>query len=120
MAGECNAAVEPGAERKRQPLCTLPACSPDERPEDEVTVTFKAGSKVEHDVNWVSYVKESAGGFGAIGDAAMQLGDAHGGGSSIVSQALTYEVVCLVIAVCLALFIGCRKRGTRQRSELPR
>ena len=85
-----------------------------------MTVTFKAGSKVEHDVNWVSYVKESAGGFGAIGDAAMQLGDAHGGGSSIVSQALTYEVVCLVIAVCLALFIGCRKRGTRQRSELPR
>ena len=93
---------------------------PEERPEDEVTVTFKAGSKVEHDVNWVSYVKDSGGAFGAIGDAAMQLGDAHSG-SSIVYQSLTYEVVCLLGAVCLALYFGCRKRTSRQKgSELPR
>lgn len=60
---------------------------PEERPEDEVTVTFKSGSKIEHDVNWVSYVKESAAGgaFGAIGDAAMQI-EHNEHGVSIVSQ----------------------------------
>ena len=96
-----------------------PPCGrPEERPEDEVTVTFKAGSKVEQDVNWVSYVKESSVGFGAIGDAAMQLGDAHSG-SSIVVQSLTYEGVCLLLAVCLAVYSCFRRRSSRPKNELP-
>ena len=84
-----------------------------------MTVTFKAGSKVEHDVNWVSYVKDAGGSFGAIGDAAMQLDDAHKG-SSIIYQTMTYEGVCLLAVVCLTLYF-CR-RGARQNKEggLPR
>jgi len=90
---------------------------PDERPEDEVTVTFKAGSKVAHDVNWVSYVKESSSsGFGAIGDAAMQLGDAHSG-SAIVYQSLTYEAVCVLLAMFLAAYF-CRMRGGVRQKEI--
>ncbi|KAL1522977.1 hypothetical protein AB1Y20_017940 [Prymnesium parvum] len=91
---------------------------PEERPEDEVTVTFKSGSKMEHDMNWVSYVKESNGAFGAIGDAAMQLGDAHTG-SSIAIQSITYEVLCLLIAASLAVVFCCRRRASRSNELLP-
>ena len=77
---------------------------PDERPEDEVTVTFKAGSDVEADVNFVSYVKHATV-FGAVGDAAMQLE-----GSSIVAESITYEAICLVVAFSLALVFCCRRR----------
>lgn len=42
---------------------------PDDRPGDEVTVTFKAGSKVVHDSNWVSFIKESSM-FGALHGAS--------------------------------------------------
>ena len=67
------------------------------------------GSEVEDDVNFVSYVKESSV-FGAVGGAAMQLE-----GSSIVAEGLTYEAICLCLAITLVLVFCCRRSKAGMR-----
>ena len=74
----------------------------EEHPEDEVTVTFKAGSKVAHDMNWVSYVKESSM-FGAL-HGAMRLDEADS--PKIITHGLTFESICIVFALSLAALGG--------------
>mmetsp|Transcript_4235 Transcript_4235/g.7079 ORF Transcript_4235/g.7079 Transcript_4235/m.7079 type:complete len:225 (-) Transcript_4235:86-760(-) len=78
----------------------------DERPEDEVTVTFKAGSKVAPDMNWVSYVKESSM-FGAL-HGAMTLEEASS--PAVIVHVFTFESICIVFAVTLVLVFVCRGR----------
>ena len=90
----------------------------DAEPDDEVTVTFKGtpetGEKlrVDGDQSMMSYVKESATAFGAVGDAAMNLAGADG--QAVVSQGLTYSGVSLVFVVGLAFafVFGQRLRRT--------
>ena len=79
---------------------------PSERPEDEVTVAFKAGSKVVHDANWVSFVKESSM-FGALQGAA-KLDEAHS--PAVISHGLTFESICIVFALALSVVFICRRR----------
>lgn len=85
----------------------------DERPGDEVTVTFKAGSKVHQDANWVSYVKESSM-FGA-----MNLGKLEEANSpAIIAHGLTFESICIVFALSIALvFIFQRQCRARSRGR---
>ena len=82
---------------------------PEERPEDEVTVTFKAGSKVTHDANWVSFVKESSV-FGAIHGAIKPGSLDELESPSIISQGVTFESICLLFAVGVAVLFACRRR----------
>ena len=82
---------------------------PDERPEDEVTVTFKAGSKVMHDTNWVSFVKESSV-FGALHGAIKPGSLDELESPSIISQGVTFESICLLFAVGVTLIFACRRR----------
>eukprot|EP00965_Chrysotila_dentata_P200303 6179904-Pleurochrysis_carterae.AAC.2 len=67
IAGAQNVYMETmGVDEAKQYCNSNPKCKgftfngPHEHPEDEVTVAFKGGSKVAHDVNWISYVKESS------------------------------------------------------------
>lgn len=82
---------------------------PEERPEDEVTVTFKAGSKVTHDSNWVSFVKESSV-FGALHGAIKPGSLDELESPSIIAQGVTFESICLLFAVGVALLFACRRR----------
>lgn len=77
-----------------------------------MTVTFKAGSKVTHDVNWVSFVKESSmeSVFGALHGAIKPGSLDELESPSIIAQGITFESICLVFALGVALFFACRKR----------
>uniref|UniRef100_A0A7S2NRX2 Uncharacterized protein n=1 Tax=Haptolina brevifila TaxID=156173 RepID=A0A7S2NRX2_9EUKA len=94
----------------------------DAQPDDEVTVTFKGipepgdALKVDADPAMVSYIKETAA-LPAVGDAAMQLSGA--GGQAVLTQGLTYEVVCLILAVGLAVAFVCRFYGASRKPLLP-
>ena len=81
----------------------------EEHPEDEVTVTFKTGSKVTQDVNWVSFVKESSV-FGALHGAIKPGSLDELESPSIISQGLTFESICLAFALGVALLVACRRR----------
>lgn len=88
----------------------------DERPDDEVTVTFKGGTHTDPMPGFVSYVKETSV-FGAVGDAAMQL--EGGGASAIVAHGLTFQACCLVFALGIAVAYGVhRRRAGRGRQPL--
>ena len=66
---------------------------PETRPEDEVTVMFKGGNKVNHDALWVSYVKESSL-FGALNAAT---GSDDTSNPRIISQSITFNSIALAL-----------------------
>ena len=96
---------------------------PDE--EQEVTVTFKgegqAGEvlRVDPDPSMISYVKAAAadGVFGSVGDAAMQFAGASG--QAVVSQWMTFQSVCLLLAIGVAAFVGRRRIFGDNSAHLP-
>ena len=96
----------------------------DEDEEDEVTVTFKgameagATPKIDADMTMVSYIKEVAreGAFGSVGDAAMQLAGANS--QAVVAQGLTFEAVCLALAIGVAITFAARNRCRRSPGAL--
>ena len=106
-----------GASRRRQYCNSNARCKgfsfggDDERPGDEVTVTFKGGSHVHHDANWVSYVKDthSASVFGHLHGAMKSLDEAEA--PAVVTHALAFEGVCLLLAigVCAVFWRSRRK-----------
>ena len=74
------------------------------RPEDEVTLSFKAGSKVEASSDWVSYVKESSMFGGLHGARGAGLNELHEAGNpTVVTHALTFELICIIVAVALCV-----------------
>ncbi len=89
---------------------------PLESPDDEVTVTFKGlsddaprtGLRVEPDMETISYVKESATPFGAVGAAGTNQA------SAMTSQAFIFEGICIAFALGVALVFACRQRWQRQ------
>lgn len=87
----------------------------EERPDDEVTVTFKGGTHTDVMPGFVSYVKETSV-FGAVGDAAMQL--EGGGASAIVAHGLTFQACCIVFAVGLAVAYALHRRRAGRRQPL--
>lgn len=80
---------------------------PEEHPEDEVTVTFKDGSRIVHDPSWVSFVKESSM-FGGL-HGAMSLGEAQN--PAIISHSLTSSYICFGLALLLFVAFVCRSRA---------
>ena len=82
---------------------------PDERPDDEVTIMFKTGNKILHDVNWVSYVKETSI-FGMMhGSADTSTG---------IVQTLTFELACVLLAIIVLLRV--MYKLTRRKDTTPR
>jgi hypothetical protein len=76
----------------------------DERPEDEVTLSFKAGSKVEAASDWISYVKEESMFGGLHGARGAGLNELHEASSpTVVTHALTFELICIVLALSLCV-----------------
>ena len=91
--------------------------------EQEVTVTFKGtpeskALQVISDPSMASYIKAAAAEsiFGNIGDAAMQLTSADH--QSVVSQWLTFQVACILLAGGVGCVWICRQRlcGGRGRT----
>ena len=105
------------ASRRRQYCNSNPRCKgfsfggDDERPEDEVTVTFKGGSHVHHDAEWISYVKDShsASVFGHLHGAMKSLDEAEA--PAVVAHALVFEGAALLLAIGVcAVFWRTRRR----------
>ena len=88
----------------------------DERPDDEVTVTFKGGTHTDAMPGFVSYVKETSM-FGAVGDAAMQL--EGGQASALIAHGLTFQASCLVFALGILLVFVLRQRRASRQPLLP-
>ena len=86
---------------------------PETRPEDEVTVMFKGGNKVNHDALWVSYVKESSL-FGALNAAT---GSDDTSNPRIISQSITFNSIALAFACTLAGVVACQRRRRRRPSR---
>jgi len=86
---------------------------PETRPEDEVTVMFKGGNKVNHDALWVSYVKESSL-FGALNAAT---GSDDTSNPRIISQSITFNSIALGFACTLAGVVACQRRRRRRPSR---
>ena len=85
---------------------------PDERPQDDVTITFKAGSKIAHDAKWISYVKQDTTIFGHM-HAGMALDQASRPG--LVEHGITFESICIVFALVLVVVFMTRQTWKSRR-----
>ncbi len=85
---------------------------PTERPDDEVAVTFKAGSKIAYDSSWVSYVKSTPSVFGSLHAGLMLHQSGKGGG--LAELALTYSTISAVVALVFVAALLCSRLHTKR------
>jgi hypothetical protein len=91
---------------------------PVESPEDEVTVTFKGGEdgavlETQPDAESISYIKESATPFGAVGGAGLDASESH----AVATQVVTFEAICFAFVLGIAAVV-CRQRLRGRKARL--